>query len=210
MLKSAMPKETALSPPSHTSGSSDKRRRILEAARAVMAVKGYDDTAVSEIVRRAGIAQGTFYLYFKSKADLPYAFAEEIHLSVMDACKQIVCQEQPLQELFDALLRRMLSVAGDYSDILDTIAGQMLLDEEAAYAEERKKQMEPLITSLIKRHQEAGEVDPDLDPAIAVRLLEGTINRLARDLLLLKIDIPAEDYIRQATSFICRGLGATV
>lgn len=43
------------------------RDRLLAAATAVFAAKGYVATRVSDIVREAGAAQGTFYLYFASK-----------------------------------------------------------------------------------------------------------------------------------------------
>lgn len=43
------------------------RDRLLAAAVDVFAAKGYAATRVSDIVREAGVAQGTFYLYFKSK-----------------------------------------------------------------------------------------------------------------------------------------------
>jgi AcrR family transcriptional regulator len=43
------------------------RERLLTAATEVFASKGYTATRVSDIVQQAGVAQGTFYLYFKSK-----------------------------------------------------------------------------------------------------------------------------------------------
>lgn len=43
------------------------RDRLLAAATDVFAAKGYIATRVSDIVRAAGVAQGTFYLYFASK-----------------------------------------------------------------------------------------------------------------------------------------------
>ncbi len=46
------------------------RQRIVEAAEKVFGEKGYFPAAVSDITREAGVAQGTFYLYFKSKRDV--------------------------------------------------------------------------------------------------------------------------------------------
>ncbi len=37
---------------------------LLATARDILAEKGFEATTVSEIVARAGVAQGTFYLYF--------------------------------------------------------------------------------------------------------------------------------------------------
>ena len=48
---------------------SDKRERILRAAVKVFARKGFYASRVSEIAKAAGVADGTIYLYFKSKDD---------------------------------------------------------------------------------------------------------------------------------------------
>lgn len=49
---------------------SDKHRRILDAAVRVFADRGFFHARVTEIAREAGVADGTVYLYFKSKDDL--------------------------------------------------------------------------------------------------------------------------------------------
>lgn len=46
------------------------REMIREHARELFAEKGVQQTSVNDIVRVAGIAKGTFYLYFKNKDDL--------------------------------------------------------------------------------------------------------------------------------------------
>lgn len=46
------------------------KRRILDAAEAVFGELGYYEASVSEITRRAGVAQGTFYIYYHSKREI--------------------------------------------------------------------------------------------------------------------------------------------
>jgi len=55
------------------------RERIVQVATELFANKGFDRATVDEIVARAGVAKGTFYLYFKSKEDL----IKEIAFDVM-------------------------------------------------------------------------------------------------------------------------------
>ena len=47
-----------------------RRRGILDAARAVLIRAEYQDLNLDEVARRAGVAKGTLYLYFKDKDDL--------------------------------------------------------------------------------------------------------------------------------------------
>jgi AcrR family transcriptional regulator len=44
-----------------------RRAQVLEVARRVFAERGYHATSVGDIIEAAGIARGTFYLYFVSK-----------------------------------------------------------------------------------------------------------------------------------------------
>ncbi|MDZ7414440.1 MAG: TetR/AcrR family transcriptional regulator, partial [candidate division KSB1 bacterium] len=48
----------------------DKRERIMKSAMRMFAKKGFFHTKVSEIARGAGVADGTTYLYFRSKDDI--------------------------------------------------------------------------------------------------------------------------------------------
>ena len=53
-----------------TGPGSEKYQRILDAAVEVIAEHGYFSSPVSAIAKRAGVADGTIYLYFKSKDDV--------------------------------------------------------------------------------------------------------------------------------------------
>ena len=46
------------------------RQRLLEAAEALFGSQGYHSTSVGDITRQAGVAQGTFYLYFAGKDEV--------------------------------------------------------------------------------------------------------------------------------------------
>jgi TetR/AcrR family fatty acid metabolism transcriptional regulator len=48
----------------------DKRKLILEAAVKVLARSGFNAATVNEVAQEAGIANGTVYLYFKTKTEL--------------------------------------------------------------------------------------------------------------------------------------------
>src|SRR5436190_20002703 len=47
-----------------------KRERILDAAEKIFARDGFFAAKVADVAREAGVADGTIYLYFKSKDDL--------------------------------------------------------------------------------------------------------------------------------------------
>ncbi|GLI25944.1 TetR family transcriptional regulator [Agromyces rhizosphaerae] len=63
----------------------ETRSRILRAAEDVFAELGYTEASVSRITDRAGVGQGTFYLYFDSKLDLFNELVEDLNRRVRHA-----------------------------------------------------------------------------------------------------------------------------
>ena len=61
---------TSTAQPTATNRSADKYQRILDAAVAVFAEKGFFVSRVSDIADRADVADGTVYLYFKNKDEI--------------------------------------------------------------------------------------------------------------------------------------------
>ena len=55
----------------------ERKQELIEAAERLFTERGYEDTAVSDIVREIKVGQGTFYHYFKSKEDILGAVAEK-------------------------------------------------------------------------------------------------------------------------------------
>ncbi len=47
-----------------------RRQELIDAAQRLFMAKGYDQTAVSDIVKELNVAQGTFYYHFESKAEI--------------------------------------------------------------------------------------------------------------------------------------------
>jgi Transcriptional regulator len=54
------------------------RRKILDTAEEVFGELGYYEASISEITRRAGVAQGTYYIYFHSKRAIFTELVEDI------------------------------------------------------------------------------------------------------------------------------------
>lgn len=64
---SAKTSAKAATPQPKTARGEATRRAILAAAERVIGEKGYNDASIGHITSEAGVAQGTFYIYFKTK-----------------------------------------------------------------------------------------------------------------------------------------------
>src|SRR5829696_5826852 len=68
----------------------DKREAILRAAISVFAHNGYFNSKVADIAREAGVADGTVYLYFKSKEDILHCIFDRSVDEALDAARNQV------------------------------------------------------------------------------------------------------------------------
>src|ERR1700755_3277243 len=89
---------TAHSSPADRSGG-DKRERILDASERIFARHGFFAARVSEIAKEAGVADGTIYLYFKSKDDLLISLFEHRMRQVNAVLTQAIADRPPGEQL---------------------------------------------------------------------------------------------------------------
>ncbi|MCP5043758.1 MAG: TetR/AcrR family transcriptional regulator [bacterium] len=74
------------------------RRRILDAARDVFFRDGFMLANLDEVATRAGVAKGTLYRYFESKADLYVAVLAENGMSFTKKMQEVACESGPVLE----------------------------------------------------------------------------------------------------------------
>jgi AcrR family transcriptional regulator len=68
------------------------RRRLIDAAERCFADSGYHDASVVRITEAAGVAQGTFYLYFSSKKEIFDELVRDLNSRVRHAMKEASSQ----------------------------------------------------------------------------------------------------------------------
>lgn len=85
---------------------------ILEAARSVFAMKGFNEATVDDIANAAGVAKGTVYLYYRSKRDIYFA-ALKFGIGQMHAAldEQLKAESTP-----ESKLRAFIAVKLAYFD----------------------------------------------------------------------------------------------
>jgi AcrR family transcriptional regulator len=66
-----------------------RRGEILAAARELFQSQGYQNTSVDAIIRKAGVAKGTFYYYFQSKEDILAALVHQLVLQMVEQARII-------------------------------------------------------------------------------------------------------------------------
>lgn len=63
--------------PSLSNQDQDRQQVLMRLALEIFARKGYHNTKISDVVKSAGVSQGTFYWYFKSKEQLAIQLIED-------------------------------------------------------------------------------------------------------------------------------------
>jgi len=91
------------------------RNRIVKAALTLFQTKGFDGTTTRVIARKAGIAEGTVFNYFRTKEDIAlYFFEQEVGHAVAAVRDNPRLRKAPLEEKLFALVQSQLEYLAPY------------------------------------------------------------------------------------------------
>ncbi len=190
-----------------TKNKTTRRMELLQAARQVLAEKGFEATTISEIVARAGVAQGTFYLYFPSKIAVVVALEEEVQEQIETAIRAAFASSSHVGELIEQSVSAVFRILGEQRDILHVIHSGVSWREAPS---ERQRIFAPyyaLIAELIRHMQVRGEIDHALHPETTAVLIVGTVYYAADECYLYQSNLSPENYVQETVGFVCRALG---
>lgn len=96
----------------------NKRASILDAAYELFVEKSVNNTSIDDVVKKAGIAKGTFYLYFKDKYDLmERIIIRKSALVLKYVLEELKCKKKQLEMSFD---EQVLFITDRIVDYLET------------------------------------------------------------------------------------------
>jgi AcrR family transcriptional regulator len=154
------------------------QQQLVDAARQVFEVKGYQATSVAAITEAAGTAHGTFYLYFKNKED---AFAQLIGGVLDELYEQTLTELDPAAHAYDPTVARervaaFLRVAEAQGRLWRALLEAILESDavQATWLAARARFHEGLAARLriYRARGQLRDLDPDLTAAALAGMLE--------------------------------------
>lgn len=139
-----------------------RRAELVSAAAAVFSERGVANTTVSDIVKEAGVAQGTFYLYFDCKDDVIPAVAAQLVDRMIDSGEDML--NIPGATAIDRL-RALGDLLGDLEQTpgIEELVELIHLPQNRALhdrlAEHIKPRLVPLVESIIVQGVAEGAFD---------------------------------------------------
>jgi AcrR family transcriptional regulator len=164
---------------------SERREQILEVALKQFSDYGYHKTKVSDIVKAAGVAQGTFYWYFKSKEAIALEIIHNKEADLIAVVSQGYRESKvTVQEVVQAsekLFEDFFAFSQQNKYFMRLLLKGMETEEsvQSAILETRIK-LEKAFQKNIERAAELGilpQKDPMVQSALLVSLLEGMLER---------------------------------
>lgn len=186
----------------------ERRDEILRAARKVFEERGYLDTRVADIVAAAEVAQGTFYTYFGSKEAVFAEVAHEVIGGMMEALHTTyVVDLDPVERIRRAMIR--------FIDAFQPNAWLIgLVEQVSTFTPETRQLRLALRQSFvdrsahgIRRMQEDGIADPELDPVMLAEVLGAMVDQTCYNWFFLGKDFDAGATVEALTTVWARGIG---
>jgi TetR/AcrR family fatty acid metabolism transcriptional regulator len=201
----------------------DKHDLILDAAIEVFAEKGFHHARISDIARRAGVADGTIYLYFRNKDDVLLTIFEE-KMGILIAGVQAALEgvDDPLQKV-RIFARYHFRQVEDHRALAEVLQIELRLSNKflKEYRPEKLWEYLNVFANIVREGQERGVVRAELDPFVLMWAFFGALDEIAMQWVLAKrrdkfsleatADTVADVFIRgMAEGGSIAGLPATV
>ena len=158
----------------------DKYHRILEAAIQVFAEQGFFQATVSQIAARAGVADGTIYLYFKNKEDILVHFFSYKTKQVFDRFRQEVNKADTAVDKLRNLIRIHLEEFQRNKEM--AVVYQAEIHQKSRLVEAQIREMAKMyfgiVTEIVEQGQIEGYVRKDLYVGLVKRFILGAVDEV--------------------------------
>lgn len=154
---------------------------ILNAAMGVITEKGYDKTVISDIVKKAGVAQGTFYLYFPSKKALIPAIADHLLTVTFGKIKEKSQDQEGFQDVLQVVINETFSITDSYKEILVLCYSGLAIDHsmekwEAIYSP-YYDWLEDILLKAMNNNEIIGDLHAKWTARLIINLIENAAER---------------------------------
>src|SRR5437764_6703805 len=178
----------------------DKREAILRAAIQVFARNGYFNAKVADVARVAGVADGTVYLYFKSKEEILHSIFDHNTTEAVAAGREELAKIKDPREKLRRIARQHLERLGADRDL--AVVFQVELRGTTKFMEEFSAaglaEYLGLIREVFEEGQRAGVFRRELKAKLAAKVLFGALDEMATNWILSRRRYklaPMADYV---------------
>ncbi len=189
---------------------SGKREAILKAAITVFADRGYFNSKVSDVAAAAGIADGTVYLYFKSKDEILHSiFDRAMEEFISEGRRELAGIKSPSDRL-TRIAELHLEKLGADREL--AIVFQVELRGSIKFMQEFSAagfgEYLEIIRRTIDEGQRAGELRDDIKPVVAAKMLYGALDEMVTNWVLSKKRYPLRPLAGEVMKVFFGGLRA--
>jgi AcrR family transcriptional regulator len=185
----------------------DRRTALLEAGRQVLAEKGLEAAKVSDIVARAGVAQGTFYLYFPSKLSLVVALVQAMNTDTMAEVSEAVASAPSLGAAIDAAVAAAFTAMERFRDVLGIVLSTSTLVEIRVECHRLFDPIVAYVAGMIRQGQADGAIYSQINPEISARLVIHLIEHAGQECYVFNTETPSIAFITEVAQFVRNAMG---
>lgn len=157
----------------------DKRDRIIYASMEVFREKGIEKAKVSDIVKKAGIAQGTFYLYFPSRLSVMPYIAQKMVEETVQGLQERVKKKDSFKAQMDQIVEVIFFQIQAYRDIFPFIYSGLQETNHLREWEEIYLPFYEWMSDYLKEQQKNGKIRENLNPQRTAKLMIALIETTA-------------------------------
>jgi AcrR family transcriptional regulator len=186
----------------------DRIDHILRAARDLFDEKGYEQTAVSGIAARLGIAEGTVFKYFPTKRELLLKVLEHWYEDMFGDYARLLAGVTGARARLRFLIWRHLKSVHDNPLLCRLMFREVRSEQDyrGSGLHQRNRRYTQFLLDVIRDGVEAGDFRDDISPILLRDLVYGGIEHHAWTYLCGRGALDVDHIADQLTAVLCEGI----
>jgi TetR/AcrR family transcriptional regulator, fatty acid metabolism regulator protein len=177
--------------------STEKRKRILEAAVRVFAEHGYHGARVGDIAEDAGVAHGLLYHYFASKEEVLHAIFLENWGELLARFRAVEASDEPAPDKLEGIAKILLRTWRNDPALVTVMVREVARSREIQGRMDEVREAFAIVQRVIEEGQASGAFRRDVDARIASWLVYGALEEILTGWVLGQLP-DDEDDVRRA------------
>ncbi|HYT50554.1 MAG TPA: TetR/AcrR family transcriptional regulator [Pyrinomonadaceae bacterium] len=191
-------------------GATGKRELILRAATRVFARNGYFNSKVADIARAADVADGTVYLYFKSKEEILHSIFDQNMAEAIASGRRLIANVKDPREKLRRIAKLHLERLGADRDL--AVVFQVELRGSTKFMQEFSAagfaEYLDLLRNTFEEGQRSGAFRKNLNAKLMSKILFGALDEMATNWIISKRNYKLEPMADVVMDVFLNGVGS--
>lgn len=157
---------------------SERQKQIINVSMQLIADKGIQSLTIKNISKNVGISEPAIYRHFDSKTEILLSILEMFIENNKKIFTDKIAENESIETVINILFDNFIKTFSEYPTLISIVFSEEIFRNDVVFKEKTKAIIENnynIITGLIKKMQQKGQINKDFDPKSLTTVILGSL-----------------------------------